>query len=518
MSDYRLYWGDIHNHNELGYAQGSLERSYDIARSHLDFYAFTPHGQHADGGVPNGYPVVNDNWKRIQRAAAENDEPGVFTCFLGYEWHSSAWVHVPIVQMDDSQQQHFAPSLADLQDHFRGSEAILVPHHTAYVNGVDWELFDESLSPLVEIFSEHGCSERDTGLHPMLGHSGGPGGHQFTAQYGLALGKRFGFTAGTDNHDGYPGGYGLGITGVWATAKDRKSIFQALRSRRTMACTGDRVEVEFHCGASPMGSVVSTTDAREITYSVRGWDFIKQIELVRDNVPVHVWVPDHLASAGSHAVDLNSGTPSSGSDDRRYRLRFEWGWGPMKGYQVYDWEGELEVSGGRIEQLVPCFTSDPFDEERRKVANLLGETACSWKSHTSRGGVFTTRNGSTANSANDAICLEIVGDERTRVTLRVRCESHKSLLATGSDWSISATRGERELTVTVGDLLRGRQGHRLDDFPTWVVAHRAVPESLYALTGTYALDAGVGEDSFYYLRVTQENGQMAWSSPIWVSG
>ena len=182
MSDYRLYWGDIHNHNELGYAQGSLERSYDIARSHLDFYAFTPHGQHADGGVPNGYPVVNDNWKRIQRAAAENDEPGVFTCFLGYEWHSSAWGHVHVVQMDDSQQQHFAPSLADLQDHFRGSEAILVPHHTAYVNGVDWELFDESLSPLVEIFSEHGCSERDTGLHPMLGHSGGPGGHQFTAQ------------------------------------------------------------------------------------------------------------------------------------------------------------------------------------------------------------------------------------------------------------------------------------------------------------------------------------------------
>ena len=51
MSDYRLYWGDIHNHNELGYAQGSLERSCDIARSHLDFYAFTPHGQHADGGI-----------------------------------------------------------------------------------------------------------------------------------------------------------------------------------------------------------------------------------------------------------------------------------------------------------------------------------------------------------------------------------------------------------------------------------------------------------------------------------
>ena len=59
-----LYWGDLHNQNELGYAQGSLERSYEIARSHLDFYAFTPHGLHADGGVPDGYPVVVDNWER----------------------------------------------------------------------------------------------------------------------------------------------------------------------------------------------------------------------------------------------------------------------------------------------------------------------------------------------------------------------------------------------------------------------------------------------------------------------
>ena len=61
MSEYKLYWGDIHNHNELGYGQGSLARSYQIARSHLDFYAFTPHAQHADGGMPEGYENVQEN-------------------------------------------------------------------------------------------------------------------------------------------------------------------------------------------------------------------------------------------------------------------------------------------------------------------------------------------------------------------------------------------------------------------------------------------------------------------------
>jgi len=45
---YRLYWGDIHNHNEVGYAKGSLARSIDNAREHLDFFAFTGHASWHD--------------------------------------------------------------------------------------------------------------------------------------------------------------------------------------------------------------------------------------------------------------------------------------------------------------------------------------------------------------------------------------------------------------------------------------------------------------------------------------
>ena len=45
---YRLFWGDLHNHNAVGYAVGSLERSIDIAREHLDFFAFTGHASWHD--------------------------------------------------------------------------------------------------------------------------------------------------------------------------------------------------------------------------------------------------------------------------------------------------------------------------------------------------------------------------------------------------------------------------------------------------------------------------------------
>ena len=37
---------------------------------------------------------------------------------------------------------------------------------------------------------------------------------------------------------------------------------------------------------------------------------------------------------------------------QRYRMGFEWGWGPMKGYQVFDWQGRLRVEEGRITAVV----------------------------------------------------------------------------------------------------------------------------------------------------------------------
>ena len=496
MGDHRLYWGELHNHCELGYGQGSMERSYDIARSHLDFFALTPHGMVA--GSLEAYPIVKENWPAVQRAAAQHNRPGEFTCFVGYEWHSGTWGDVHVIYEADDGPLHYEPTLAELQRHFRDEQALLVPHHIAYANGVNWELLDEDLSPVVEIYSEHGCSERDTGLHPMLGHSGGPGDGRFTAQHGLALGRRFGFTAGTDNHDGHPGGYGLGLTGVWAEENTREAIFSALRERRTVAVTGDRIAVDLRADGAPMGSVVPGAD--ELCFRVEGWDFVKLVELVR----------------GGDTVMVQTGAPTPGSScgEGRYRLRLEWGWGPMKGYQVFDWRGQIRIADGSLEQVVPAFASDPFDERRRKRVSAQDGSGCAWTSHTSRGGIFTTRNGHPSCRANDALCLEILGTEDTRIDLQMGCETHTSILATAPDWSLTPRLGQVQQTFRLGELLEGRRGFRGGDVPGSVVAHRAVPQAQYTVGGRYADP----EPGCYYLRVTQENGQMAWASPIWVQG
>ncbi|MDP6779737.1 MAG: DUF3604 domain-containing protein [Candidatus Latescibacteria bacterium] len=495
-----LYWGDLHNHNELGYGMGSLERTYEIARSHLDFIAFTPHGLVAGGRAPDGIEVVKANWDRIQRAAAEQNTPGTFTCFLGYEWHSGPWGDVHVVCLDDDEPMCFAQNLGDLQSHYRSRRAILIPHHTGYVSGVDWDLFDNAISPVVEIYSEHGCSERDQGPFPMLGHSGGPGSRCFTAQHGLSLGKRFGFVASTDNHDGFPGGYGWGLAGVWAAENIRESIWDAIASRRTIAVTGDRISVDMNVGEHRLGSEAEPGPSHDVAFEVVGWDTLRLVELVRDNVPVQVWTPDY------------AGVERDGT--QRYRFRIEYGWGSMKAFQIFDWTGAVTVDGGEISAVVPCFSSDPFDEHRRKKILEQDRSRCRWQSHTSRGGMFASRNTFTAHSANDALCLEVEGTPETRVEVDMHGLTKQSLFATSVDWAVSNTSGSQKWVFTIGELLDGRLGYRMGKPGGSVVVHRAVPEGLYRMSGGYRHPAD--ERGTYYLRVTQENGQMAWSSPVWI--
>ena len=44
-NQFKILFGDIHNHDALGYGVGSLERSIDIAPTHLDFFAFAGHSR-----------------------------------------------------------------------------------------------------------------------------------------------------------------------------------------------------------------------------------------------------------------------------------------------------------------------------------------------------------------------------------------------------------------------------------------------------------------------------------------
>ncbi len=494
---YKLLWGDLHNHCSVGllhYSKGSLERAIDIAQSHLDFFAFTGHAHWHDmpempGGQESEWKEGFDHhsavWPTTRKLIAEANRPGEFVAFLGYEWHSSAYGDRSVLFPDDEGELFLPDNIDALTDFARRNGALLIPHHVAYRSGapgrgVTWEGVDESVSPLVEIYSEHGGSERDRGPWPYVRHSLGPRTTRNTLQYALAHGRRFGFVAGTDDHFGYPGAYGEGLAAVYAAEKTRAAVWDALRSRRTYAVTGDRIELAFSVNGAMMGSPIPPGRKRHIRVNARGWDDMAMIEVLRNNRVIHRHFPEDAAKGTD---------PLAGP----VKCRIEFGWGPWTALGVprtADWTMRAGISGGHLLSYMPCFQSGPFDEERRNRVVEFGPDVCRWQSYTAREGAF-------AETPTNAVVLEMEARRGSALTLEVD----------------SPTR--MRLRYPLGDLAESSEIDFIGPFPAEaILVHRLVPEAMYAASLEFE-DESTGEDDFYYVRVTQANGQMAWSSPIW---
>jgi len=494
---YQLLWGDLHNHCSVGlfhYAKGSLERAIDIARSHLDFFAFTGHAHwHDMPEMPGdshllwreGFDHHSQQWPRTRELIAEANQDGKFVAFLGYEWHSSAFGDRSVLFPTDEGDLYLPDHVGALTQFARSSGAILVPHHIAYRSGapgrgVTWEGVDEDVSPIIEIYSEHGGSERDRGPWPYVRHTLGPRTTRNALQYALAHGRRFGVVASTDDHFGCPGAYGEGLAGVYAEEKTRAAIWDALWARRTYGVTGDRIELGFWVNDAMMGSVIPAAGGRHIRVEASGWDDLAMVEVLRNNRVVHRHFPEDKAGACD---------PLAG----RVKCRIEFGWGPWTALgcpRTADWTMQASITGGRLLRYMPCFQSGPFDEERRNRVTRFGPKACRWQSYTAREGAF-------AETPTNAVVLEIEGDA-------------SSVLALGVESPASFG-----LRLPLGELAQSSAIEFTGPFPSEaILVHRLVPESMSATSFEFE-DDGDGED-FYYARVTQTNGHMAWSSPVWV--
>jgi len=491
-SNYSLYWGDIHNHNALGYAKGSLERSIDIAREHLDFFAFTGHSQWPDmPTMPSGshtkwvdgFEVLRDNWPKVQKLTKQANAPREFVTILGYEFHSSEWGDYCLYYPGDEGELFYADNLQQLQAHAREHGCLLIPHHLAYPlgwRGIGWDAFDPSLAPVVEIYSEHGGSERDRGPFAMIRHSCGGRTTGGTAQAALQRGFRVGFIASTDDHLGYPGAYGEGIAAVYATELTREAILDAIRQRRTYAATGDRIKLQLTLNGEMMGREVVAPGTRHIDARVEGWDEIESVEVVKNG---------HVLARG-----FPDDRPSDEWPDRM-KCRVEWGWGPWADLgmeRIVDWEMSLEAHGCELLAVMPCFQSGPFAPDRRNRVLETTSTGCRWQSHTSRRQAF-------AEQATNALVFEIAGPADASLELHITQPA------------------ERTISRTLGQLMESSAAEFTGGFTSEsVLVHRLIPARMYETTLSLADGpSGTGETDYYYLRARQANGHMAWSSPIW---
>ncbi len=491
---YQLYWGDLHNHNAVGYAKGSLERSIDLAREHLDFFAFTGHASwHDMPKMPgdrhmkwvDGFKVHSDHWPKTRRMIHEANTDD-FVALLGYEWHSSHFGDYCMIFPDD-QPELYLPDHADkLLDFAAAKGAFAIPHHVAYQQGwrgANWKHFrGGAVTPVVELFSEHGCSETDVAPLPYLRHSMSGRSTANTIQPQLAKGLRFGFVASSDDHRGYPGAYGEGVVGVWARDLSSAGLFEALRARRTYAATGDRIAVDFQINGHPMGSELPATVDRQINVSVEGQDALKMIELVKNGRVIERHFPED-------DVAIPTTLPE------RVKCRIQYGWGPWAALDLgrtCHWDMRIQLSAGCIRRATGCFQAAPFGEDLRDRLRVISDQEVHLQSPTTRVKCYS-------EDPTKAVLLDLEAPADARLIVQLTDPVEQRVEARLSDLL-----EENVVTFTGGFTTES------------YIINRLVGPSEYAANVQWDdKPSGQGTD-WYYARVTQHNGHMAWTSPVWV--
>ena len=497
----QVFWGDVHMHTDLSDGNGSHEDNFEIAKSHLDFWAMTDHAfgegifslDYRKFGKP-GRQIINDAWGRHQELCRSYEAPGHFIPILAYEWTNFLYGHHNVYYRDYDQPIRMPVTLPELYNALKGVEAFVIPHHTGYPKGIcgkDWDCHDETLSPFVEIYSIHGSSETEEGVHPVLttGSWMGPGAADGCVQAGLARGYKLGIMASTDSHLDHPGAYDSGLAGVHAKELTRASLWEAFRQRRIYGVTGDRIFLDFTLNGRPMGSILPKNQDRRLRISAVGWSPIDRVEILKNNQVIHTF-------------NQPSGLPVVGK--KRFRFFIEMGWDARA---EHAWAGTLEVPGGKVLQALPCYRGNAEGRKGTGVSKLTG-ASCSWTARSEK----AKYDGQCRRYA-DLAAFEVECENDARIQITMTCDQLK-----------------QTLTLTPKDLLDKPRVQYMENIPVtndgnyWrsmqVCAkfkiHRAWPTDHLTVDLSFDDKSRARGTDFYYVRLTQQNGQRAWSSPIWI--
>ena len=497
----KVYWGDLHSHCGVSYGTGAPERALAQARAHLDFCSITGHAFWPDLPVDDprfrydaaieqhlgGFAKLRLNWADLLERMRRYNVRGEFVTLPSYEWHSlrygdhNCYFNAGDVRLID------APDVKKLAAKLRRrpAEFMILPHHIGYVRGgrgLNWEHFNQRVSPLIEIHSSHGCGEADDAPYDYY-HTMGPRCGESMARQGLVAGQRFGFCAGTDGHDGYPGHYGHGRTGVIAARLDRDSLWAAMKARRTIASTGARIVAEAQLDGAGIGAVAPAAERMDLSVRVEAAAPIDKVELIeatRHGWRLRRWPTPEICP------DFEPG---------RYKLRIEMGWG-VKG-QSSRWHVRARVVHGKLLGVEPCFRfsgSDARDSEPCDAVLGRDERRAEWVCHARQNAAGVIGGTHFDAGGTQAVILELDATSATRLKLDL---GHQRL-----DLPITDLASHSLVALTAGYLSPAMK------------VHRAVParEFTYHHIERYQPAA---ERGFIYLRITQTDGQVAWVSPLW---
>ena len=477
----RHYWGDLHGQSGETVGTGTA----------ADYYRFARDKAFVDmvGHQGNDFQIDTAFWAEINRIAAELDEPGRFVALPGYEWSGNTG-------MGGDRNVFF---LEQDRPIYRSSRVLLHEDHDALndchdINAMFAKLDGENAVVIAHVGGRYadlrvghdGRFERAVEIHSCWGT------FEWLLHDAFDLGYRVGVVCHSDDHKGRPGAawpgagqFGAigGLTCYLMSQLDRPTLFQTLRQRHHYGTTGTRLFLDVQAGL-PDGALLFEDDPKLGPTQSAPADRA----IMGDVVQAAGEVVLEVEAAGSAPIErivvFNGKTPvathrgySEQDLGRRIRVLFEGAEYRGRGREVF-WQGHARLVGNHFEhaRAINLFNAD-------KPLRLAADG--------SRVDVDTVTTGNFCG-----FDLWLADPDAGEIDIQTEvAEARVKIADIGLD----------DLIIDAGGLERRLRLFRLPDAnASWSMRFRQ------------SVTLGPDRDNPLYVRLAQEDGHQAWSSPIYL--
>ncbi len=510
-----IYWTDFHSNLHSKHLD-ELEYWYSFAKDMLDFWApvYYPYFVKVNGKGFHYEDTLsaekyNEDWEKMREFCKSKKDD--FILYMGYEWQGNgADGDHNVFYKDLNHDMKMPLAYRELCKDLTANSAMAIPHHPGYKSGhrgKNWETHNESISPVVEIYSSHGSSEASDSNIPLNVHIHmGPRAEEGTVLYALKKGIKVGIIASGDNHV-CPAISGNGFMAVISDEYTREGLFNAILNRHTYGVSRSKILLDYKLNDAIMGSEVIARDKNTVDINIIGTGAVDRVEVIRNGVAEKTFVHN-----GTWEDDRLEGTV-------RFKFELELGWGPDR--RVFHdikeklWDVSLETKG-KIIGFDKLWTSPgskiKVSEEKKFAAEIITRKSIQGDAKLSQ------KNYLTPYIQNQSLIFEIEDHIDHDLMLTIDGKEYSIPIKKILAQSIVEAK-EDEVQELLKDRYDFEEYYRED--PWWhnaykFVIHRASPEKAYRVSCQYSFESLKTKEDNILIKVIQRNGDIAWSSPIWV--
>jgi len=482
------FWGDMHGQSEETIGTGSAREYFAFARdlAWLD----------ACGHQGNDFQITDAFWEELDRVTAEFDEAGRFVTLPGYEWSGNT-------ALGGDRNIYFPTEGRTIR---RSSHALVEDRTTADTDCFTarelFAAFEREREFDVVCYAHCGGRYADVGYahdgrfeRSMEIHSSW-GSFEWLLQDALKLGYRVGVVCNSDGHKGRPGAsypgagkFGAigGLTCFSMPELSRQALLDAMRKRHHYGTTGGpggRMAITlglsfdqeaelfaddpalFDTGSKPVRTAMMGDILR-----YEGWEIQLQVSIHSNSPIIKVDI--------FNGLELLETLRPYGEAELGRRIRLHWEGAEYRGrFREVIWDGSAQIRENRILTATPV---NFFNHD--KTLSLVDGQKALWQA-------LTTGNFGAADLVLDQSATGFLSVETPLVSFTM---------------PIAEIGYEEEVFDASGDLPRFLKVYRLPE---------ENPHRSFTFSRRIALKAE--GDNAIYIRVEQEDGTRAWTSPSYI--